>query len=73
MIREWQWNEQGSAADGLTLYTDRIVLWSTDWSDRSGGIGREWTIVEFKSSDPSMVISPDVWKELNEEITKLER
>ena len=71
MIREWIWNEHGSSSDGVTLYSDRVNFWSVDWKFPYGDVGREMSIDEFLSEGSSMNVPPDIWKELNEEVSKL--
>lgn len=72
VIREWKWNEHDSGSDGLTLYSDRVALWSVNWAAPFTDVGREWTLEEFRSGGSSSGIPPHVWKELNEEVFKLE-
>lgn len=71
MIREWKWNEHDTGSDGVTLHSDRLVRWTTDWAAPFTDAGREWAIDEFRASGSSTGIPPNVWKELQQEVEKL--
>ncbi len=72
MIREWRWNENLDGCDGITLRTDSVTLWSANWRVPFTDSGHDWTIEEFRTTGTSAGIPPDVWRELQQEIGKIE-
>lgn len=72
MIREWKWNEHHTGSDGVTLCTDRVNFWSVNWAFPYGDASREYSLDEFRSSGSPHGAPATVWKELHEEISKLE-
>ncbi len=71
VIREWRWNETEEGCDGVTLRTDSVTLWSANWRAPFTDAGRDWTIEEFRTSATSVGIPPNVWRELQEEVSKI--
>lgn len=71
VIREWRWNERWEGCDGVTLCTDSVAVWSANWRAPFTDVAQEWTIEEFRKKGTSVGIPPDIWKELQQELSNI--